>query len=358
MSTTAPLPVAIGTDRSLRAQPSTVRVDRLTKAFPVHRSWREVVAHPLQRAERTTVVDSVSFEVGASEFFGLLGVNGAGKSTLFRMLGTQLLPDSGTAVIGGYDIVREPRAVRGLLTPVVADERSLNWRLSARENLELFAELYRLPRRRVVTRINEVLEAVELKSTGARMVGTFSSGMKQRLLIARALLPQPQVLLLDEPTRSLDPLSARRFRQFLRQEIADRQGCTVLLATHSAEEAFELCDRIAVLDRGRLLAVGRVQELMGEVQDHRYRLTVRGTQLESVRRTLEAAGIQVFRPEAEQGEESSWCIIEVAIDGGAEGVAAAVSRLASSGFHLSGVEHRPITLADLLERVVARKKEH
>src|SRR5690606_16606743 len=115
----------------------------------------ELATSPLTRAARTTVVDNVSFDVGASEFFGLLGANGAGKTTLFRMLSTQLLPDSGTATIGGCDIVREPRSVRRMLTPVVADERSLNWRLTARENLELFAELYSIPRNRVASRVSE-----------------------------------------------------------------------------------------------------------------------------------------------------------------------------------------------------------
>jgi len=333
---------------------TTISVDGLTKAFPVRRTWRDLAAHPFRRADLTTVVDGVRFEVAGSEFFGLLGANGAGKTTLFRMLSTQLLPDSGSATIGGYDVVREPGMVRRLLTPVVADERSLNWRLSARENLELFAELYDIPKNRVRSRIDELLEAVELQDTGPKMVGTFSSGMKQRLLIARALLPQPRVLLLDEPTRSLDPVSARRFRHFLRDEIAGRQGCTVLLATHSAEEAFDLCNRVAVLDRGRLLAVGRVHDLMGAVRDDRYRLTVRESQYDTARRSLEASGIDVLQRLDEQ-EIEGWIVVEVAIGAGPDGVADTVSRLAHTGIDVAGVEHRPITLADLLERMVTLK---
>ena len=354
MSTTLSRPSEIGTTPTADTSPTTISVDGLTKAFADRRTWRELAAQPFRRAGRTTVVDGVSFEVGASEFFGLLGANGAGKTTLFRMLSTQLLPDSGTATIGGRDIIREPREVRRLLTPVVADERSLNWRLSARENLELFAELYEIPRNRVAARVDELLEAVELQNTGAKMVGTFSSGMKQRLLIARALLPQPRVLLLDEPTRSLDPVSARRFRQFLRDEIAGRQGCTVLLATHNAEEAFDLCNRVAVLDRGRLLAVGRVQELMGEVRDDRHRLILRDAQLDAARRILDIAGIDILSQLTEH-EIEGWSVIEVAIPSGADGVADTVSRLAHAGIDVAGVQHRPITLADLLERMVRLK---
>src|SRR5690606_10731394 len=166
------------------------------------------LTRPWHRPEPVTVVDHVSFDVNTAEFFGLLGANGAGKTTLFRMLGTQLLPDGGTAQIDGRDIVRESRAVRELLTPVVADERSLNWRLTASENLDLFATLYGIPREQRRARVRELLERVELHEAGSKMVGTFSSGMKQRLLIARALLPNPRVLLLDEPTRSLDAVSA------------------------------------------------------------------------------------------------------------------------------------------------------
>ena len=335
---------------------TTITVDGLTKAFPVRRTWRDLAAHPFRRAELATVVDGVRFEVTGAEFFGLLGANGAGKTTLFRMLSTQLLPDSGSATIGGYDVVRDPGSVRRLLTPVVADERSLNWRLSARENLELFAELYGIPKNRVRSRIDDLLEAVELQGAGPKMVGTFSSGMKQRLLIARALLPQPRVLLLDEPTRSLDTVSARRFRHFLRDEIAGRQGCTVLLATHSAEEAFDLCNRVAVLDRGRLLAVGRVHDLMGAVRDDRYRLTVRESQYDTARRILEASGIDVLQRLDEQ-EIEGWIVVEAAIGAGPDGVADAVSRLAHTGIDVAGIEHRPITLADLLERMVTLKAE-
>ena len=339
---------------SAGAREAIVTVRELSKAFPVRRGWSEIARRPWRRAGRVTVVDRVSFDVGPAEFFGLLGANGAGKTTLFRMLSTQLLPDGGTARIAGCDIVRNPREVRSLLTPVVADERSLNWRLTARENLELFAALYAVPRNRVRERVTQLLEAVELHEAGTKMVGTFSSGMKQRLLIARALLPKPRVLLLDEPTRSLDPVSARRFRQFLREEIAGRQGCTVLLATHNAEEAFELCDRVAVLDRGRLLAVGRVEELMGEVRDDRYRMTVRAGQVDLAVRTLGEMGRAGVRELEGRGPEG-WAVLELPIPGGPGGAADVVSRLSRAGIDVAGVEHRPLTLADLLERMVRLK---
>jgi ABC-2 type transport system ATP-binding protein len=331
---------------------TVVRIEGLTKSFPMRRGWSELLRRPFRRPEFVRVVDNVSFEVGRAEFFGLLGANGAGKTTLFRMLGTQLLPDSGSAVVAGSDVVREAHQVRRLLTPVVADERSLNWRLTARENLELFAALYGVERQRVAGRVADLLETVELHDAGTKMVGTFSSGMKQRLLIARALLPQPRVLLLDEPTRSLDPVSARRFRRFLKDEIAGRQQCTVLLATHSAEEAFELCNRVAVLDRGRVLAVGPVEELMSEVRDDRYHLTVRQRQADEAIRLLGTAGEVTIR---EERGTPGWTVLELHVSGGADGAATLIERLARARIDVSGLEHRPITLADLLERMVQLK---
>ena len=343
-----------GTDEPLDAM---VRVRGLTKSFVERKSWAQLVRRPFARSARVTVVDGVSFDVRPAEFFGLLGANGAGKTTLFRMLAAQLLPDSGSATIAGCDVVQDPRAVRRLLTPVVADERSLNWRLTARENLELFAALYAVEPGEVAQRVDELLATVELDSAGTKMVGTFSSGMKQRLLIARALLPRPKVLLLDEPTRSLDPISARRFRQFLREEIAGRQGCTVLLATHSAEEAFELCNRVAVLDRGRVLAVGRVEELMDQVRDDRYRVTVRESQTESAMRLAgrhAGADPVLLGPRDAPG----WTVLEVSISGGADGAADMVASLTRAGIDVAGMEYRSLTLADLLERIVAARKEH
>ena len=353
MISTAPRSASVDTSSEAAAD-AVLSVRGLTKTFPVRRGWVDTLRRPFARAERTTVVDDVSFDVGRAEFFGLLGANGAGKTTLFRMLGTQLLPDSGTATIAGADVVRSPHAVRRLLTPVVADERSLNWRLTARENLELFAVLYGVARDRMASRVAELLETVELHDTGSKMVGTFSSGMKQRLLIARALLPQPRVLLLDEPTRSLDPVSARRFRRFLQEEIAGRQQCTVLLATHNAEEAFELCNRVAVLDRGKLLAIGGVDELMGQVRDDRYLLTLRATQHDAAIRLLErspAHGVRVLHDRGAPG----WSVLELQVPGGADGAAAIVSRLAGTGMDVAGLEHRAVTLADLLERIVRMK---
>ena len=294
----------------------------------------------------------MSFDVREGEFFGLLGPNGAGKTTLFRVLSTLTLPDGGVARIGGHDVVRNASAVRRLLAPVVADERSLFWRLSAHENLRLFATLDGIDATERDHRSREALEVVGLAASTA-MVGTFSSGMRQRLLLARALLRRPRVLLLDEPTRSLDPVMARRFRRFLRDELAPAVQCTVLLATHQAEEAFELCDRVAVLDRGHLLAAGRASELGREAAEDRHHLWTTAPDHHELR-ALESqrliADVAIGDTEAD-----GWSRMTLRVPGGNEGAASLLRRLAMAQVPVARLERIEPTLADILERIVAAR---
>lgn len=327
-----------------------VRLDGLTKRFPVRRGWREMLRRS-RPADWATVVDHVRFDIGAGECFGLLGPNGAGKTTLFKMLATLVLPDGGTASVAGCDIVRDAPAVRRALTPVIADERSLYWRLSARENLRLFASLHGLHGGAAARRIDELLAIVDVADT-PKMVGAFSSGMKQRLLIARALISRPRVLLLDEPTRSLDPMSARALRQFLRTEIAGSQGCTVLLATHSADEALELCDRVAVLDRGRIRAIGAAGELAAELGSNRHCLWIRG----DARQALGALAVQRLAENVADPvpDADGWVRVEMDIPGGMDAVADVVATLSRARVSVGRVEPARLGLADFIQRIVER----
>lgn len=327
-----------------------VRVEDLTKRFPLRRSWGEMLRAPFARRE-TLVIDRVSFEVREREIFGLLGQNGAGKTTLFKILSTLILADSGRASVSGLDVADEGPAVRRMIAPVIANERSLSWRLSARENLRLFTALQGLHGTDARAEEARVLSVTGLDGTGAKMVGEFSSGMRQRLLIARALLGQPRVLLLDEPTRSLDPISARDFRRFLRDTVVGEQGCTVLLATHDADEVWELCDRVGVLERGRLLAVDRTEVLRHRAGSDRFRLWVRETGASAVVSRSVAAGLTLRRRGATA--EVGWDEYECAVDGGADGAARALAALGGADSDVSRFERDVPSLADLIERVVA-----
>ncbi len=214
-----------------------------------------------RRAETAwfTAVKGVSLQIKQGEVFGLLGPNGAGKSTTIRMLCTLLEPTSGTARVNGFDIVRQPNQVRQSLGAVLAGERSIYWKLTARENLEYFAALYHIPPEIARPRIRELLERMELTARPDELVEKYSTGMKQRVSISKALLHRPPVLLLDEPTLGLDPQAARRVRELVTELKAE--GHTILLTTHYMEEADQLSDRIGIIDQGGIIALDTPEAL-------------------------------------------------------------------------------------------------
>jgi len=198
-------------------------------------------------------LDAVSMQIEDGEIRGLLGPNGAGKTTLVKLLATVLLPTSGLATVMGHDVVRETKAVRQSIGIVFGGDRGLYWRLTGRQNLEYWAALYNVPAGVASRRVSELLERVGLAGRADSRVETYSRGMKQRLHLARGLVADARVLFLDEPTVGMDPLAARDFRSLvmdLREE-----GRTILLTTHDMAEAEAVCDRVAMIDHGRLIAV-------------------------------------------------------------------------------------------------------
>jgi ABC-2 type transport system ATP-binding protein len=199
-------------------------------------------------------VDDISFSVAVGEIFGLLGHNGAGKTTTMRMLTGRTRPTRGGARIDGVDIVENFDQIKPHIN-LVFEDQNLYERLSGRDNLRLFADLYEQP----ASRADELLKLVGLGEAAKRRVKTYSSGMKQRLLVARALVNEPRVLFLDEPTRGLDPASASELRQVIRR--LSMQGTTVCLTTHYMEEADELCHRVAFLSHGKIVALDVPREL-------------------------------------------------------------------------------------------------
>lgn len=193
-------------------------------------------------------VDEINFEVDQGEIFGFLGPNGAGKTTTIRMLTGQLRPTGGSAQVMGCDVVTERQQLKPQIG-VVFENQNLYERLTGRENLNFYARLYRVDK----SRVENVLEQVGLVSRAGERVSNYSNGMKQRLLIARALLHEPEVLFLDEPTRGLDPNIARDIRKII-SELA-MSGMTIFLTTHYMEEADQLSDRVAIIDQGRIVAL-------------------------------------------------------------------------------------------------------
>ncbi len=210
-----------------------------------------------------TAVDNVSFAVEEGEVFGLLGPNGAGKSTLIRMLTTLLLPTEGTALVGGFDIVRQADDVRRAIG-VIPQAMTSDLELSAAENLLIFAKLYGVPRERRKPLIAGLLAAVELTQWADAPVKNLSGGMRRRVEIARGLVHEPSILFLDEPTTGLDPVSRTSVWDMLRRIKAERD-LTVLLTTHYMDEADKLCDRIAIVDHGKLMALDSPMKLKADI---------------------------------------------------------------------------------------------
>ena len=239
---------------------SAIETRELTKRFRRLGGYRDLLLYPW-RESSNLAVDGISLAVESGELFGLLGENGAGKTTLIRMLTTSLLPTSGTASVVGHDVARDPHAVRRLIGLVTGEERSFYWRLTGRQNLEFFAALYHVPPRLARKRIDELLEVLGVADVGGSSFHAYSTGTRQRFDIARALLTQPHILFLDEPTRSLDPIAAHEVQDLVRDYIVGELGRTVVLATHSLPEAEALCGRVALLRRGRVVALGTVGEL-------------------------------------------------------------------------------------------------
>ncbi len=203
-------------------------------------------------------VNKVSINVRRGTIFGLLGPNGAGKSTLLRMLCTLLKPTAGTASVEGHDIETETNEVRQVLG-VVQEKLLLYPVLTARENLELFGDLYGVEPGVLKERILNLLEEVKLTSVKDKLVATYSTGMRQRVNIIRALIHDPRVILLDEPTNGLDPQSVRWVRDYIKG--LKERGYTVVLTTHDMKEADELAEDLAIMDRGEVLAVGKSADL-------------------------------------------------------------------------------------------------
>ncbi|MEM2869024.1 MAG: ABC transporter ATP-binding protein [Thermoplasmata archaeon] len=212
-----------------------------------------------------TAVDRVNIRVNEGEIYGLLGPNGAGKSTLIRMLTTLSLPTEGSARIAGYDVVKEAHRVRELVG-IVSEKMIMYERLTAYENLRLFAKLYNVPKSETDARIEELLKIVNMTKWADEQIGKFSTGMKQRINVIRALVSMPRVVFMDEPTLGLDPQSTAEIRALIKR-LNKKDGLTIVLTTHIMSEAEALCDRIGLMDRGRIVAVGSPDELKGRISD-------------------------------------------------------------------------------------------
>ena len=245
---------------------SAISIRNLSKTYPVpFRRLRAFFRRPVK--DPVEALRDVSFQVETGEIFGLIGRNGAGKTTLTKIVATLVQPTTGSVSVHGHDSVINDERVRRHIGLSTAEERSFYWRLTSEQNLMFFARLHGLSDRVARQRIKDVFAKLELDEVARRRFGEMSTGNKQRLAVARALLAGPPVLLLDEPTRSLDPLAAARMRDLIRSLAEQDPPVTILLTSHNLAEVETLCARVAIISRGRIRALDTPRNLRDLTSD-------------------------------------------------------------------------------------------
>jgi len=294
-----------------------ISIRNLSKTYPApFRRVRAFFRRPAK--EPVEALRDVSFAVEMGEIFGLIGRNGAGKTTLTKIVATLVQPTTGSVSVHGDDSVLRDEQVRRQIGLATAEERSFYWRLTAEQNLMFFARLHGLSDRLAKQRMKELFAKLELEEVAKRRFGEMSTGNKQRLAVARAMLAKPPVLLLDEPTRSLDPLAAARMRELIRSLAAQDPPVTILLTSHNLAEVETLCARVAIISRGRIRAIDTPSDLRSKTSKlEQVHLTISGlngtnervsftrqtgdTQLDTRLRELQQRGARIIDVETEKG---------------------------------------------------------
>jgi len=293
-------------------------------------------------------VDHISFEVDEGEIFGLVGLNGAGKTTTVLMLTTLLNPDSGTATVFGHNILKEKDSVRRSVG-VVFEEQAVDIYLTGKQNLDFYARMYNLPKKVREERIADVLNTVGLAEHANVKVNDYSGGMLRRLEIARGMLTQPKVLFLDEPTIGVDVQTRRYLWDYLRR-VNKESGMTIFLATSYLEEADYLCDRVAIIDEGKLIVTGRPKELKDSI----------GKNLISLKLTtgLRADFIKLLQGlEYVERIEERDDLLEFSLKNGSIGIPEIVRLARGNGFTISSISSHKPSLNDVLLHYTGKKNE-
>jgi ABC-2 type transport system ATP-binding protein len=306
-----------------------------------------------------TALDNVDLDVAAGEFFGLLGPNGAGKTTLIKILTTLLIPTSGTAKVAGFDVVHETAKIRRVINMVSGGEQSGYGLLTVREQLWMFSQFYGLPAREGWRRVDELIEVTGLGEQRDQKVRTLSTGQRQKVNFARGMLNDPWVLFLDEPTLGLDVGAARELREHTLAWRAAAPGRTVLITTHYMVEADQLCDRIAIVDRGRILALGTPTELRRLVQSESiFRIELDRIPADGGVDTLAALPGVLSAVRADDGTETDGAgarsvALKVALADDSA-LTSVVTAVAQRGSHLIGLQKSEPSLEDVFVELVGR----
>lgn len=328
-----------------------ISIENLSKTYPVpFARLRQFLRRPTKPPVKA--LRDVSFQIREGETFGLIGRNGAGKTTLTKIVATLVQPTSGTVTVRGFDSVREDAQVRAQLGLATAEERSFYWRLTAEQNLLFFARLYGLDDSTARKRIAELFARFELEELARRRFGELSTGNKQRLAVARAMLANPPVLLLDEPTRSLDPVAAARMRSLIHSLGHSNPPITVLLTSHNLPEVEELCERVAIISDGEIRALDTPKNLRDlHKQTERIHLHVRASDSE---RVMKAVGQKFVELEMNAVEDGF--VVSFAHEPGDERLDALIRIVQESGGQILSLDSERATLFDVLESYESEDK--
>lgn len=319
---------------------SAISIENLSKTYPpnfprLKRFFR------LSVKDEVRALQNVSLEIADGEIFGLIGENGAGKTTLTKIIATLVQPTSGKVSVKGFDSINDEVKVRSLIGLATAEERSFYWRLSCERNMLFFARLYALDDKTAKKRIGEIFERLNLNELSSRRFSELSTGNKQKLAVARALLPKPPILLLDEPTRSLDPLAAAEMRTL----IASLENVSVLLTSHNLAEIEELCDRVAIIYNGEIRAVDSPENLRQKNKTvQTVKIYLSNIDEQTVRRIV-SDFLNIYSVESERN------VLKLIFEreGDDEKLGKTISELTGKGAVILDIETKKATLLNVLE---------
>ncbi len=232
-------------------------VKNLTKKYIIKQSFKDILKGNFNR-KYLTALHNLNFNIKENETVGLIGLNGAGKTTLLKIFSSLLIPDKGKIIVFNYDLNKDSEKIKKLIGLINSEERSFYWRLSVRQNLEFFASLYGLDKKKITSKINELLELVDLADKKNTRFDSLSTGMRQRLAIARGLLSDPKILLLDEPTKGLDIKHAEAIRKIIKKISKNK---TIIITSHNLNEISELCNRVIIMHKGKIVNSGNFKDV-------------------------------------------------------------------------------------------------
>ena len=334
----------------MREAAPAIEVCGLSKSYPVPKPLWSLMRGRI-RGESTLALDRISFSMAPGEVLGLLGPNGAGKTTLINILCTLLTPTAGEVRVAGHDLRTSPEQARMLVGLVTSNERSFYWRLTGRQNLRFFAELYHVSGDEANLRIAEFLEALDLAEFADRRFDSYSTGIRQRFAFARALLHQPRILFMDEPTKGLDPNASVALLQLIRDRILKTWRPTIIITSHNLTEIETLCDRVAIVDHGRLLRIGTIGDLARSIRSYdAYAVQVAsadGRMLAGLGALLGANRVRV--------REGPVPTLELGLGDGNRSLSRALQYILDQGGEIRRCEPMEVSLADIFRETVQHR---